>query len=98
MKLQHIEDYVIQALEQKPLTRQNDFVLYGAVLKRMGIDIMLPLAELFGNSKKYNLPAMESVTRARRKVQEQRPELCDINTVLFRQENVTNYIKYALDK
>ncbi|NLE03992.1 MAG: hypothetical protein GX638_04190 [Crenarchaeota archaeon] len=98
MQLQKIEDYVIQALEQKPLTRQNDFVLYGAVLKRMGIDILLPLAELFGNSKKYNLPAMESVTRARRKVQEQRPELCDTNTVLFRQEKINDYIDYALDK
>ena len=96
MKLQHIEYYVIQALEEKPLTRQNDFVLYGAVLKRMGVDIMLPLAELFGNSKKYNLPAMESVTRARRKLQEQRPELCDTKTVLFRQEKINDYIDYAI--
>lgn len=98
MKIQNIEEYVIQALEEKPLTRQNDFVLYGAVLKRMGIDIMLPLAELFGNSKKYNLPAMESVTRARRKVQELRPELCDKDTVIYRQEKINDYIDYALDK
>jgi len=98
MKLQKIEDYVLQALEQNPRTRQDDFLLYGSVLKRMGIDILLPLAELFGNSKKYNLPAMESVTRARRKVQELRPELCDTDTVLFRQEKINDYIDYALDK
>ena len=96
MQLQKIEDYVLQALEQKPQTRQDDFLLYGSVLKRMNIDIKLSLAELFSNSKKYGLPAMESVTRARRKLQEQRPELCDTNTVLFRQEKINDYINYAI--
>lgn len=96
MRLEKIEDYVIQVLECNYHTRQDDFILYGAVLKRMGIDINLSLRELFANSKNYNLPAMESVTRARRKVQEERLELCDPKTVVCRQEKITDYMKYAL--
>ena len=98
MELEMIEDYVIKALEINKLTRQDDFILYGQVLKFMGIDTTISFNILFKEHNKFNLPAMESVTRARRKVQELRPELADKNTIIFRQEKINEYVDYSLDK
>ena len=95
MELKKVEEYVRQALQENKLTRESDFVLYGAVLKRMGINIALPLAELFGNSKKYRLPAMESVSRARRKIQETEQDLIDWNTAAYRADKQEDYLDYA---
>ena len=44
----------------------NDFKLYLETLERMGIDTNLSIKELFSNSVAYDLPVMESVSRARR--------------------------------
>lgn len=44
----------------------NDFKLYLETLDRLGIDTNLSIKELFSNNIAYDLPAMESVSRARR--------------------------------
>lgn len=97
MKLENVETYVLQALEENSLARKDDFILYGAVLKRMGIDINLSLSYIFFNAKKLKIPAMATVMRSRRKIFETRPELADENTQVHRQEKIKDYINYAIN-
>lgn len=73
----NIEELVLGALERNAKAREDDFILYGSVLKDMGIDIKKSLAEIFSNHIKLGLPAFESVSRARRKIAETRPDLFD---------------------
>ena len=38
---------VCEILEQKPIARTDDFILYGFVLKRYGVSLDMPLKEFF---------------------------------------------------
>ena len=51
-----------------PDTRDSDEVLYMEVLKQKGHEIN---KEIFINYKNYNLPSFSSISRARRRVQEE---------------------------
>ena len=72
------EQLVLELLETKPNTRTDDFILYGSVLKRVGVDLKnTTLYDFLSTAKKSKLPSFSAVARARRKIQEQRPELKD---------------------
>lgn len=75
VELEKIEDVVLDVLTRNVKARSDDFILYGSVLQKMGIDIKLSFIQLFKNHTFYNLPAFESVTRARRKIQSTRADL-----------------------
>ena len=54
-------------------------------------------AEVMFSAQKRGL-SFESITRARRKVQQEYPELSDQKTVEIRQEETQEYVAYATEK
>lgn len=87
----NIEDLVLSALERNEKARQDDFILYGSVIKNMGVDIKQSLAFIFSHHAELGLPAFESVSRARRKIAETRPDLFDALTKEIRANEQEKY-------
>ena len=81
MELKQLKEIVIETLKQGETFRENDDELYFAVCVKVNSRISdrllsdMTVGEFFGNRKRYGLPTYESVTRCRRKVQEERPDL-----------------------
>lgn len=69
-----MKDYyeaVRDILIEYPIARDDDMYLYAAfVAKHTAVDVDNKFFDVLVNHKKYDLPSYESVTRARRKVQE----------------------------
>ena len=63
---------VIAVLEDLPTSRDRDEVLMLEVYRRRGVDIYAPFASVI-NARR--LPSYESISRMRRKAQEERPDL-----------------------
>lgn len=69
-------DKVKEVLETRPETRDDDMKLYSLIVHRtIGLPPNVTFYEATFNHRKYNLPSYESVTRARRKIQELEPHL-----------------------
>ena len=67
---------VEKIMREHPEARDDDFKLYGWACKESDARVMtLSFSQVLWNSAKLNIPAYESVTRARRKLQELHPEL-----------------------
>lgn len=75
---------VCEILEEKPIARTDDFILYGFVLKRHGVSLDMPLREFFTSYKKYKSPSFKTIERARRAVQSVRLDLLDYDTAVAR--------------
>ena len=81
MELKQLKDIVIETLKQGETFRENDDELYFAVCVKVNSSISdrlltsMTVGEFFGNRKKYGLPTYESVSRCRRKAQEENPAL-----------------------
>ena len=82
MELKQLKDIVIEILKQFDFTRGDDDLLYLNVLvkldgKRPTEDLIVDirLADFFTNRKRYGFPSFESVSRCRRKAQEENPDL-----------------------
>lgn len=85
MELKQLKGFVKYLLREYPALRGNDDVLYLEVLRRVhpywnngrittNIENM-PIGEFFSERKNMKLPTFESVSRCRRKAQEEHPEL-----------------------
>lgn len=92
-RLQKINDLVAELLSTKPMTRDDDFLLIGAVYKACGVDLNDSMRNILLNHKQYNLPSFESITRARRKFLETHPEYSG-NNVEARDNEESNYHFY----
>lgn len=67
---------VRQILIENERTRDDDMILYGAFLaKYMIVGTMETFYEVCSTAKQRKIPSYESITRARRKVQEEEPAL-----------------------
>lgn len=81
MELKQLKEIVIETLKQGETFRENDDELYFAVCVKVNSKISdrllsdMTVGEFFGNRKRYGLPTYESVSRCRRKAQEEHPEL-----------------------
>ena len=82
MELKNLSKIVIETLKQFDFTRGDDDLLYLNVLvkldgKRPTEDLIVDmrLSDFFTNRKHYGFPSFESVSRCRRKAQEEFPEL-----------------------
>lgn len=82
---------VCEILEQKPIARTDDFILYGFVLKRYGVSLDMSLKEFFLNYKKLKVPNFKTIERARRIVQSVRLDLIDCETYEAREELEERY-------
>lgn len=81
MRLKKISDLVHELMINEPACRNSDNLLYWRVLQtignRNGIDVeKMSVPALLFHMRDYGLPSIESVGRARRKIQEHNPELC----------------------
>ena len=85
------EELVTKILEEKPIARTDDFILYGFALKECGVDLNMPLRTFLQNRRKLNAPNFKTIERARRIVQAQRPDLIDAMTSMHRQDEEEQY-------
>ena len=79
MELKQLKDFVIETLKQGETFRENDDLLYLTICVKLfpnrGSITNMTVADFFTNRKKYGLPTFESVSRCRRKAQEENPAL-----------------------
>ena len=74
MKLKTLKAEVKEILEKYPPARDSNAKLYGVYLGRHGIST-ISIANFYDNFNKYNVSDFESVTRMRRKLVEENPNL-----------------------
>ena len=74
-KVNKIERIVKRVLAENPITRGDDFVLITQVYDELGINTNCSFFNLMFNHVYYELPSVESITRARRKLQSEYEEL-----------------------
>ena len=98
-KLKNLEKIVKPILEDIPITRNDDFLLYAEVIEKSNVRLLaLPTRAFLLGHKEFNVPSYESVTRVRRKIQAEHPELESERTKIRRAKEQANYIQYATDK
>ena len=98
-KLKHLEELIIPIMQVNARTREDDFILYGCVLKKLGIDLNMSLFTFLSGAKVIlKAPPFESVTRCRRKRQNQMPELCPKKVQEARKEEEKEYQSYNRTK
>lgn len=90
-----LEEVVVDILEKHAETRCDDYLLYVAVCSRLQPDAMKMSFDYVMKNHYDLLPNWESVTRARRKVQERRKDLVIERTKRKRQSRIKTYIEYA---
>ena len=95
MRLRNLQNEVREILTNKPYTRNSDRDLYCAYLAKFDPSVLrAPFVIVMQNK---DLPSIESVGRARRKVQELYPELrADANVEAFREVREEEYRDYAV--
>ena len=93
-----IEDLVIEILMADSAARNSDDALYFKVIQRINSEALdAKLGHILTGFNAYNLPRFATVSRARRKVQAQRPELCgDKKVSKGRQEKAILFEEYAV--
>lgn len=99
-RLRNLEPAVKKVLEKNKLARKDDTVLICEVFRELLGSFPIQIKsfeELMLNHTQYNLPAFETVTRCRRKLQSEYPELSDKKITLARTNITKEHIEYALD-
>lgn len=99
-KLVKIEPIVKEVLEQYEDSRNDNFVLIYRVYKEINEDLVLRelFFEVMMNHKEYGLPSFEGITRARRKLMNEYPNLKPMKVVQkARKEEEVVYREYAME-
>ncbi len=91
-RLNKLKTVVYAELVENESARRNDTALVMGVLKRIGVDTSRPFAEL---SERGELRQLESITRCRRKIQEEHPELKDASVAEKRIEREEVFKEFA---
>lgn len=97
-KLNTVERIVEQILNVREDARENDDILYLCVCEHFhkGVSLM-SLKDFLVVRNKMTCPNFASVTRARRKVFEKRPELKPKKITKLRKDAEREYVDYALN-
>lgn len=99
-KLYKVEELVEKVLREYPDSRNDNFILIYRVYREINEDLVL--RELFFQvmlyHKEYELPSFESITRARRKLQNKYPELKPTKEVQeLRDKEEMTFFDYGVD-
>lgn len=95
-RLQTYEKVVLEVLEESQLAREDDYFLMHRVCEKLCPEIIgKPFGMALIMHKELDLPNWKSVERARRKVQEKRPDLVSPEKAKKRSEEEENYREYA---
>lgn len=98
-KLKDLEKVIKPILEEKPQTRDDDYLLYAELIaKYVPKALEYPARTFLQYHNELNIPNIKSVERARRKVQEKHPELASERARKKRAEEQQAYVGYALDR
>lgn len=95
-KLKYLQSRVMGVLTDYPETRSDDFLLMEKVLNEY-IDTNMSLRTIFHHHIELGIPSFESITRARRIVQEQNPELVDSNAKCRRKKEEREFKQFVRD-
>ncbi len=97
-RLKKIENVVEKILEIREDTRENDDILYLCVCEyfHRGVSSMT-LKNFLKGRNEISCPNFASVTRARRKVFEKRPELKPEKVTKLREDMEEVYVDYAIN-
>lgn len=96
-KLKRIADIVKDILEQDYLARTDDCYLMLKVLEvTHPNEVGKTFSEVMLNAKRNKIN-FESIRRCRQRVQEKRPYLKDVDTAEKREEEISEYRKFALE-
>ena len=95
-KLKNLEKVVKPILENKPITRNDDFLLYAEVIRAYNPDLLEASTRTFLIAHNtLNVPNIKSVERVRRKIQEKHPELESERAKKKRAKEQATYIEYS---
>jgi len=98
MKLKKVEQTVQEILENNLKARNDNFVLVYEVYQKLDIPVKFEFMGLMLEHSKYGLPSFESITRARRKIVKNHPELQSSKKIKeFRKVQEEEYFEYALN-
>lgn len=73
--LKNTKEVVRDVLERIPKTRDSDAILICMVYDKLGKNWKLPFADIMYEVDQGRLPAFETISRCRRKIQEEFPHL-----------------------
>lgn len=94
-KLNRISNIVLRVLTEHEEARKDDFILLRYVIDELGVPANFDMRTMLHNHVLFGLPSFESITRARRKVQAENPELKDAKAVEIRAEEEKEYREFA---
>ena len=94
-KISKVEPVVQDVLTRVPEARKDNYILYNEVLKAF-ISTDISFASICIEHAKLGIPALETITRCRRKLQAKYPELqADIETIAIREDEEQEYRNYS---
>ena len=94
-KLNQLKNVVTRILTEREDARQDDFILFSYVLDEIGVPLNFDMRTMLHNHVIFGLPSFESITRARRKVQDENPELKNEKAVKIRTAEQKEYKEFA---
>ncbi len=94
-RLNELKTVVYAELTENEFSRKNDAALVMGVLKRIGVDTQRSFADL---SEHGELRQLESITRCRRKIQQEHPELKNVAVAELRHEREEIFKEFARQK
>ena len=94
MNIEKTKKAVLKILEEHRGARSNDFVLYAYVLAEKGVNLRSPVANVLFNANELKLPAFGTVTRCRRKIQQERKDLVEEVTAETRKQAEEEFRQY----
>lgn len=97
MKFEKTEDIVLNVLQKYEEARSDDFVLIYAVYREIDFNVatMDRFSEVMLNHQKYRFPSFGTITRVRRKIFEEHPELKPIEATKKRKKAEEEYKEYS---
>jgi hypothetical protein len=95
-KLRDLEKVIKPILEEKPQTRDDDYLLYAEIIaKYVPKALEYPARTFLMYHNELKIPNIKSVERARRKVQERYPELASERAKRKRAIEQQTYVEYG---
>lgn len=96
MRVNQLENTVLNCLVNDDRCKKDDFILYLSVIEAYGLDTTMSIHSALKNHSLLKLPSFESVSRCRRKLQERDVSLKDDDTAKMRERERQEYEDYAM--
>lgn len=94
-----LENVVYTVLSRSKESRKDDFILVLEVIREYCPPLIdMKIKDILMEHKELGLPSFESITRARRKVQKEYPELIDYDTKKRREQLKKEFKNYYMNE